>query len=187
MTPGSFEERVEVRTLAGPREVLVRRSARRVKTVSARWEGEELVILAPARRSRGEGEVFRDLVERLVARRESRSEDDDGLAERARRLIDAHFPGLEPPASVRWVTNQRTRWGSASVQARTIRLSHILAGMPGWVVDAVLVHELAHLIEPNHGPAFRALCRRYPRTDEARVYLSGVEYGLRAGAGGAAD
>jgi hypothetical protein len=46
--------------------------------------------------------------------------------------------------------------------------------MPHWVRDYVLVHELAHLLVPGHGPDFWALVQRYPRTERARGYLDGV-------------
>ena len=43
-----------------------------------------------------------------------------------------------------------------------IRLSDRLQGMPSWVVDYVLVHELAHLLEPGHDARFWALGRPLP-------------------------
>jgi hypothetical protein len=46
--------------------------------------------------------------------------------------------------------------------------------MPPWVIDYVLVHELAHLLVPRHGLDFWALVDRYPRTERARGYLQGV-------------
>ena len=46
--------------------------------------------------------------------------------------------------------------------------------MPDWVLDYVLVHELAHLVVPGHGPQFWSLVDRYPRTERARGYLEGV-------------
>ena len=46
------------------------------------------------------------------------------------------------------------------------------------MLDAVIVHELAHLIEPNHSSRFDELERRYPRRAEADVFLEGYALGL---------
>ena len=75
---------------------------------------------------------------------------------------------------MRWVTNQNTRWGSCTPSEGSIRLSHRLQGMPEYVVDYVLLHELAHLLVPGHGPRFWRLLEAYPRTERARGYLEGV-------------
>jgi predicted metal-dependent hydrolase len=58
-----------------------------------------------------------------------------------------------------------------------IRLSSRLQALPGWVVDYVLVHELAHLLEPGHGPAFHRLVERYPRAERAEGFLEGFLVG----------
>ena len=99
----------------------------------------------------------------------------DDLLQRAMALSAAHLDGRATPAAVRWVDNQQRRWGSCTPEDRSIRLSRRLATMPDYVVDYVLLHELAHLIEPGHGPAFRALMARYPKLDRAEGYLEGVE------------
>jgi hypothetical protein len=54
--------------------------------------------------------------------------------------------------------------------------------MPSWVLDYVIMHELAHLLQPSHGRDFWALLESYPRTERARGYLEGV---VAAGALGA--
>ena len=84
---------------------------------------------------------------------------------------------LPPARSVRWVDNQQWRWGSCTPADGSVRISTRLAGLPGWVLDYVVVHELAHLAEPGHGPAFWAVVNRYPRTERARGYLmaKGIE------------
>ena len=63
---------------------------------------------------------------------------------------------------MRWVDNQQSRWGSCTPSDRSIRLSSRLQGMPAWVVDYVLVHELAHLLEPGHDAALLGVGRPLP-------------------------
>jgi predicted metal-dependent hydrolase len=77
------------------------------------------------------------------------------------------------PSTVRWVSNQKQRWGSCTPADRTIRLSERLQGMPPWVVDYVIVHELAHLLEPGHDAAFWGWVDHYPHAERAKGYLLG--------------
>ncbi|MDY6055150.1 M48 family metallopeptidase [Micrococcus sp.] len=98
------------------------------------------------------------------------------LEEWARRLSVQHLGGAARPVSVTWSARQRQRWGSCTPGRGTIRLSTQLRGMPEWVVGAVLLHELAHLLESGHGPAFQALVDRYPRYREAMAFLDGVTF-----------
>ena len=115
-----------------------------------------------------------------IKRSEVRAEiTDDDLLLRARRLSDDYLGGLATPGSVRWVSNQHTRWGSCTPVDRTIRLSERLKSMPGWVVDYVIVHELAHLLEPNHGPRFWGLVDAYPGATKAKGFLEGVSWQQR--------
>ena len=157
--------------------VEVRRSARRRRTVSAYRDGDRTIVLVPARLSRAEEERW---VETMLARlrakddQRSRGRSDDELKARAVRLSRAHLDGQARPAVVKWVTNQASRWGSCTPLDGTIRLSHRLRDMPDWVVDYVLVHELAHLVVPDHSRAFWDLVERYPLAERARGYLLGV-------------
>jgi predicted metal-dependent hydrolase len=157
--------------------VEVRRSPRRRRTVSAYRDGERVVVLIPAQFS---GAEEREWVDRMVARlaaRERRGHTDEALAERARRLAErylAEHPEAAEPASVRWVRNQNGRWGSCTPSDRSIRISERIQTFPDWVVDYVILHELAHLIVANHNPHFWALVARYPKAERARGYLEGI-------------
>jgi len=164
-------------TTAGTAEpvVEVRRSDRRRRTVSAYREGDRTVVLIPARMSRAEERRWVGaMLERLAARDARRRPGDDALLERARDLSGRYLGGRLEPASVRWVNNQGSRWGSCTPADATIRLSSRLQGMPSWVVDYVLVHELAHLEVPGHDQRFWDLVNRYPRTERARGFLEGL-------------
>ena len=155
-------------------EVEVRRSSRRRRTVSAYREGDRIVVLIPAAMSkRDEKQWVADMIARLERKERRTRPSDDQLLARATTLNDTYFGGLATPSSVRWVTNQQQRWGSCSPGDRSIRLSERLQGMPSWVVDYVLVHELAHLLEHGHDEKFWAWVDRYPRSERARGYLLG--------------
>ncbi|MFV2121164.1 M48 family metallopeptidase [Streptomyces sp. Act-28] len=156
-------------------DVEVRRSARRRRTVSAHREGDRTVVLIPARMSQAEERRWVGVMLDKLAARESRLRPGDSeLAARAERLSAQYLGGRARPASVRWVSNQNARWGSCTPAEGSIRLSHRLQGMPEYVVDYVLLHELAHLLVPGHGPEFWRLLEPYPRTERARGYLEGV-------------
>lgn len=156
-------------------DVTIVRSARRQKTVSAYREGGRTFVVLPAWLSAAEeAQWVLEMTSRLERQERRRRPGDVDLAARARALSDRYLGGQACPADVRWVTNQRGRWGSATPLDGTIRLSHRLRGMPDWVVDYVLLHELAHLIEPSHGPRFWKLLAGYPKLERARGYLEGV-------------
>lgn len=154
--------------------VEVRRSARRRRTVSAYRDGDRVVVMIPANASKNdERRYVADMLTRLAKSEERRRPSDEQLLERAVALNDELFGGLATPVSVRWVENQKSRWGSCSPADRAIRISTRLQEMPTWVRDYVIVHELAHLLEPNHDDNFWAWVDRYPRTERAKGYLAG--------------
>ncbi|GAA5156440.1 M48 family metallopeptidase [Nocardioides marinquilinus] len=154
--------------------VEVRRSRRRRRTVSAYRDGDRIVVMIPATYTAADEAEAVELMVAKVERAEGRgTRSDDELLARARLLDDRYLGGLAAPGSVRWVTNQRSRWGSCTPGDRTIRLSERLQRMPGWVLDYVIVHELAHLLEPHHDAAFWAWVDRYPQAERAKGYLIG--------------
>ncbi len=164
--------------LAEPPEVVVRVSARRKKTSEARWEGGRIVVSLPAHLDAESRQKTIDwLVNRLLTRERRLPADDEALLARAIDLSDRYLVGARP-VSVRWVTNQKARWGSCSYYSGEIRVSHRLRVVPQWVLDSVLVHEVAHLTYPDHSRAFHRLAGSYPRHDEAGLFLAGYGLGL---------
>jgi predicted metal-dependent hydrolase len=161
--------------VAAPR-VEVRRSSRRRRTVSARREGDTIVVSLPARISRADEERWvAEMVERVLAGERKARPTDAELADRAAQLSARYLDGRARPTSVRWVDNMASRWGSCTPVDGTIRLSRRLAGMPAYVVDYVLLHELVHLLVPGHGPAFWRELAGYERLERAKGFLEGVD------------
>lgn len=160
--------------------VEIRVSKRRRKWIAAHWEGDRIVVTVPAKTSKRERAAHaEELAARLIAERDRRRPSDEQLMQRALDLSRTYLDGQAEPAAVNWSSRQRWRWGSCSPGERTIRISDMLKDVPAWVLDAVVLHELVHLLHNNHGREFRALVERYPRAAEADAFLAGMEHGVR--------
>ncbi len=155
--------------------VEVRRSRNRRRTVAAYRDDDKVVVLVPARFTRAEEQEWvATMLARLERSEKRRRPSDSGLARRAAGLSEKYLDGQAVPRTVRWVDNQNSRWGSCTPSDRSIRLSTRLQGMPSWVIDYVLVHELSHLMETGHTPAFWSWVDRYPKAERAKGFLEGV-------------
>ena len=164
-------------------QVEIRRSRKRVRTVTAWREGDRTIVAIPARFTRAqENEWVRRMLARLAAQERRRRPSDDELMSRATELSTRYLGGRARPTTVRWSTNQGRRWGSCTPSDGTIRISDRVRGMPRWVLDYVLLHELAHLLHAGHGPEFWAVLDAYPRTLRARGFLEGYAYAAERGA-----
>ena len=150
-----------------PFSVEVVRSRRRTRTVGARLVGSVLRVSLPAWMSTAEEERWVAEMSRRYARRLDAGRID--LRRRARVLAERY--DLPKAASIEWVDNMRSRWGSCTPSAGSVRISTRLASFPDWVRDYVIVHELAHLRVPGHTAAFWRLVERYPMSERARGYL----------------
>jgi len=160
-------------------KVEVVRSPRRRKTIEATREGNRVVVRLPATLTRAEARKWvKVMVERIEETdKVSRLNEKRVLEKRARELHERYFHSRPLLKSIRYVANQRDRYGSCTPQDRAIRLSHLLAEFPDWVRDYVIVHELAHLRVPDHSPYFWQLVARYPHAERARGFLiaKGIE------------
>lgn len=164
--------------MAEPR-VEVRRSPRRRRMVSAYREGDTVVVLLPARMTKGEekhwvAEMLSRLQRSETRRKSPARTSDEALMARCAELSARYLDALADPVSVRWVPPMRTRWASCTPTEGTIRVSERLRDVPPWVLDYVLVHELAHLLVPGHGKDFWEWVHRYPKTERAMGYLEGL-------------
>jgi len=149
------------------------RSKRRKRTLSARLIDGRLEVRVPAGMDPDEeAKLVEDLLGR--ARRKISAATVD-LGRRATELAIRYR--LPRPVSVEWSTRQMRRWGSCTPDEGRIRISDRLAGMPPWVLDSVLVHELAHLEVAGHGPEFQKLVDRFELTERATGYLMAVTEG----------
>jgi len=69
------------------------------------------------------------------------------------------------------IVDNRYRWGSCTVRDN-VNLNWRLIKAPMFVIDYVIVHELAHLLEANHTPRFWNIVRAYhPQTEKAKAWL----------------
>jgi predicted metal-dependent hydrolase len=163
--------------------------------VAAFWENGTAVVAIPARFTAAqESEWVHRMLEKLhrqgtrrAQKRRQQPATDAALAAHAAVLSARYFGGRAVPTSVRWVSNQNSRWGSATPSEGTIRLSDKLRPMPQWVIDYVLLHELAHLLVAGHNAAFWKLLDAYPETARAKAFLEGVSFATSRGLAAAAD
>ncbi len=148
--------------------VRVTRSAKRRKTVQAREVAGELHVVIPSWMSRDEEAKWVAEMQRRFSKGRALV-DDDSLRRRANHLARRYE--LPVPTKISWSTRQGQRWGSCTPSTGTIRISSRLTAAPKWVVDSVIVHELAHLLVPSHNELFRALVDQFPHTERARGFL----------------
>ncbi len=162
-------------------DVEVRRSSRRKKSAAAFRENGKTVVVVPARMSKRDVDEFvKDLVGRLDARDEKESSREN-LEKRAAQLVAKYLDHdvigqHRVPVSIRWVTNQNSRWGSCTPADGNIRLSHRLREMPSYVIDCVLLHELIHLVVPDHSKNFYEFMNRFDDLERASAFLAGYAH-----------
>ena len=157
-------------------EIVVIRSKRRKKNISAYRQGGQIVVSIPARMSKAdERSIVPEMVERIRSAEADRTPSESVLIERTVALIQAYAPEItERPASIDW-RQMRERWGSCTGIDRTIRISDRLRFAPTYVQDYVLFHEAIHLRFFDHGPDFQRILAAYPDGEKAQAYLDGYE------------
>ena len=157
-------------------EIVVIRSTRRKKNISAYRQGGRIVVSIPARMSKAdERAMVPEMVAKIRAQEAAATMSEERLAIRVDELLSELAPEISlRPSSINW-RGMRERWGSCTSTDRTIRISDRLKGAPDYVLDYVLFHEAIHLQFFDHGPEFKAILSRFPLEDQAEAYLSGYE------------
>lgn len=151
------------------------RSKRRKNTVQAKFVNEKLYIYLPNGMSDSEEKKWTDKMVKWSQRYNKKKQLNDNaeLLKRARELNKMYFDG-SLDFSIKFVTNQNTRFGSCTSATKSIRISDRLAKMPRWVQDYVIIHELAHILHPNHTKRFWEKVNQYRYVERAKGYLIAV-------------
>ena len=178
MSSSLVEATLEDQTLPGisEGEIIVIRSTRRKKNISAYRQGGRIVISIPARMSKAdERAMVPEMVAKIRAQEAAATMSEESLSIRAGELLSRLAPEITVrPLSVNWRA-MRERWGSCTGADRSIRISDRLKGAPEHVLDFVLFHEAIHLQFFDHGPRFKELLARFPEEELAEAYLRGYE------------
>jgi predicted metal-dependent hydrolase len=159
----------------------VRRSKRRKKSVGAFRENGKTIVVAPIRMSLKEIAIY---AEELISKLDNHYEkitSNEVLHQRAKYLVANYlefdlFETHPVPIEITWVTNQNSRWGSCTPHDGKIRISHRLQAAPQYVIDAVLLHELIHLIVPDHSEKFYAHLSKFEDYKLAKEFLAGYSF-----------
>lgn len=153
-------------------ETRIIRDKRRKRSLAFTIAANTLTIHVPVRLSENR---LNSHVEEIKMRIEKENQQRiRSLRQRMEKLNREYFQGRLKVKSISFSKRQKLRFGSCSPKENTIRLSHQLLTAPTFVLNYVIVHELAHLLEANHSSKFWDLVYRYPHTERARGYLLAV-------------
>jgi predicted metal-dependent hydrolase len=183
ITTGDFSGEFEEVTLPGvdEGEILVIRSTRRKKSISAYRQGGRIVISIPARLTKAdERAIVPEMIAKIRSQEADRTPGEADLLERIDQLLSELAPEIvERPISVTW-RSMRERWGSCTSVDRTIRISDRLKLAPAYALDYVLFHEAIHLQHFDHGAEFTEILARFEDSELASAYLDGYEAAERS-------
>jgi len=155
-------------------------SPRRRRTVSARLVNGIIELRVPEWMGGAERSLWADRMRRRIELQMRRARPSESwLEERAQILNRRHFSGRLSWHSIAYA-QQDQRWGSCSCASGVIRISSRASSLPGFVLDYLLVHELAHLEVPDHSARFWELVSSYALAERARGYLMALDHERRA-------
>jgi len=153
--------------------IKILRSKKRRRTVSARVVKDILVVRAPESIQESRLQKIIDEFKTKIEQKRIKEELNkrENLAQRAREFNSRYFENKLNISSIEYVTDQYSKFGCCNYRTGSIRISHRISAMPQWVRDYVIIHELAHLVVPDHSQAFWDIVNRYKLAERARGYL----------------
>ncbi|DAC72679.1 MAG TPA: metal-dependent hydrolase [Thermoplasmata archaeon] len=162
-----------------PSQITIVRSRRRKKTIQTKYGDGHLWIYLPAGMNPKDEQKWIDrMIERnnRSERKKKVKESDSWLVQHTEELNKKYFNGALT-FSIRFVTNQNSRYGSCTSIDKTIRISDRVKTMPSWVQDYIIIHELTHLIYPDHSKNFWEKVNQYRYAERAKGYLIAIGAG----------
>ena len=159
-----------------PSQITIVRSRRRKKTIQTKYGDGRLWIYLPAGMSTKDEQKWIDqMIERNERWQQKKilQKSDTWLRQRAQELNKKYFDG-SLVFSITFVTNQHSRFGSCTSIDKTIRISECVKTMPSWVQDYIIIHELTHLLHPDHSEKFWEKVNQYKYAERAKGYLIAV-------------
>mgnify|MGYP000122485806 CR=1 FL=1 len=162
-------------------EIIVIRSTRRKRNISAYRQGGRIIVSIPARMSKAdEHAIVPEMIAKIRSQESSRIPTEEALSQRVDELLASLAPEITArPVSINW-RPMRERWGSCTSVDRTIRISDRLKLAPDYALDYVLFHEAIHLQHFDHGAEFTEVLARFEGAELASAYLDGYEAAERA-------
>jgi len=124
-----------------------------------------------------------EYAKRFLARIEKKNKrvaSDSFLKKRAELINNRYLGGRAVGFTIVWSERQKRVFGVCRQRKKMIRISARLKKAPLWVIDYLLLHELTHLLVPNHGKRFWRIVSQYPKTERARGFLRGVDFVSRS-------
>jgi len=155
-------------------QITVIRSPRRRKTIQTKYADGHLWIYLPANMKRSDEETWiHRMIEKSTRweRKAAFKKSDAWLMKRAQAINKKYFQGTLHVNAICFVSNQRGRFGSCTSTDKTIRISDRVKTMPLWVQEYVILHEMAHLVVPDHSKKFWNLVNQYKLAERAKGYL----------------
>jgi len=148
------------------------KSRNRTRTAGAQQKKDHFVLTVPYFLKKEQIEEIKNKFRKKIERSQKRKNNLEKLADQLNRQ---YFKSKLKYSSANWSDRQKIILGSCSIRDKNIRLSGSLRRAPIWVIKAVLLHELAHLVYPDHGRKFNRKMSEYPRLERAKGYLHALK------------